>query len=491
MAWPFLLVIDDALFYLVIGRNVVAGNGLTFSQVMPTNGFQPLWQIAVTGIIWLTDVAGVTSPSAQLRVVVALSWVLLAIGMLIVDRLLSELGVQPTGRFVALLGILAFLGGPGFTLATEASLVLVTASAALVAARRLVAAEAGLPVATTIATGVLLGLLVLSRLDTVFLALTVVVAIVMPGRHRPLPTRLGEAAITGVVAGAIVMPYLAWNVATYDRIMPIAGAIKVDPSQLTLLPEAVGVTGFALLGVTSTAAWMAFHGRPRSPARSWWLVTFIGASLASLFYYCFASLAWTGGGWYQVPLLLAAALASAPAIDRFLASPRRYVRPVLASALATFVALIALVETRFYLTGLYRVETEAVVRFGDDLRDVVGPNEVVAVNDFPGVLALTGNRPTIAFDGLTGDFAYQENLRDLGPSCTFARLGVQYIVARADGVPEPGPGDRTRSTVAMGPRLYEEGWSRLELDTDELVLAAPGAGLQLFRYQPGCQDEHP
>lgn len=43
VANPFAFVPDDSLFYLVIARNIAAGDGITFSVVMGTNGFQPLW----------------------------------------------------------------------------------------------------------------------------------------------------------------------------------------------------------------------------------------------------------------------------------------------------------------------------------------------------------------------------------------------------------------------------------------------------------------
>ena len=47
LANPFAFVPDDSLFYLVIARNIAAGDGITFSVVMGTNGFQPLWDDAM------------------------------------------------------------------------------------------------------------------------------------------------------------------------------------------------------------------------------------------------------------------------------------------------------------------------------------------------------------------------------------------------------------------------------------------------------------
>lgn len=191
-----------------------------------------------------------------------------------------------------------------------------------------------------------------------------------------------------------------------------------------------------------------------------------------------------------MPQLLAAALAVAPAVDRLLESPNRLVRPLLVGAQVAFVALIAFAEVQFYLIGSYRLETEAVVRFGGRIRDEVGPGGVVAVADFPGVLALTSDRRMIAIDGLTGDFAFQEQLRDVGPSCTFAERGVRYIVARDGRGLEPGSGTRATLTIAMGSSLYPQGRDPVTLDAQDLLLFEPANGLRLFRYAPRCNDGH-
>lgn len=490
MAWPFLFVIDDALFYLVIGRNAVAGRGLTFSQVMPTNGFQPLWQTLVTVIIWLCELLGLNSATGQLRVVMLIGWLLLAAGMVVADRLLRELGAQPSGRFVALVGILAFLGGPGFTLATEANLVLVVAGATMLSAHRLVASP-GRRVLSSAVTGLLVGLLMLARLDTVFLAGVVVVGVGLIGQHRPMGTRLAQTAVTGGVAALIVAPYLAWNIATFDHLMPIAGAIKVDTSQFGFSARAVGTWAWVLLTVAVGAAVVAFHGRTRGPAWSWWLVSFLGAGLASAFYYCYSAIAWTGAGWYDVPQLFAAALAAAPAADRVLSSPSRFVRPVLIGGLAVFILLAAWVDVAFYLTGDYRNRTESVVRFGDRLREVVGVHEVIAVVDFPGVLGLTSERPIVAFDGLTGDFAYQEHLRDRGPSCTFAGLGVRYVIARDDRGLERRDAIPPAWVLAAGSSIHDAGWDQLVFNSEDQLLADQVSRLRLFRYEPACAEAAP
>lgn len=38
---------DDAHFYFVVARNIVAGNGITFDGIGLSSGFHPLWMLAI------------------------------------------------------------------------------------------------------------------------------------------------------------------------------------------------------------------------------------------------------------------------------------------------------------------------------------------------------------------------------------------------------------------------------------------------------------
>lgn len=44
---------DDAFIYFVIARNIASGLGATFDGVTQTNGFHPLWALALAPIFYL------------------------------------------------------------------------------------------------------------------------------------------------------------------------------------------------------------------------------------------------------------------------------------------------------------------------------------------------------------------------------------------------------------------------------------------------------
>jgi hypothetical protein len=46
---------DDAMYYFTIARNLASGHGISFDGVNLTNGFHPLWLLAITPLFWVTS----------------------------------------------------------------------------------------------------------------------------------------------------------------------------------------------------------------------------------------------------------------------------------------------------------------------------------------------------------------------------------------------------------------------------------------------------
>lgn len=261
LANPFAFVPDDSLFYLVIARNIAAGDGITFSVVMGTNGFQPLWQAVVALLITVIEALGVRSDAAQLTAVVLLCWALLAAGLVLLERLLRHLRTGPAARFAALGAVLVLLGGPYGTLATEANLVLVALVVVLLAARRALAAGTD---RSAVLLGLAIGLLMLARLDTVFVAATTLMTVlVVMVRAQGAGRAVRSVLVAGATAAVAMVPYLAWNQVRFGHLNPISGAEKLDLSRIWLTPEAVGTAGWLLVAAAlafgAVAAVLAPH----------------------------------------------------------------------------------------------------------------------------------------------------------------------------------------------------------------------------------------
>ncbi|MFN7144622.1 MAG: hypothetical protein ACK4YP_12660, partial [Myxococcota bacterium] len=82
---------DDALFYLVIARNLGAGRGFTFDGVDPTTGFHPLWLAIVA-------MGPTSSPEAGLRWLLGVYGAVVVATVLVLDAVLRRAGV---GRIAA------------------------------------------------------------------------------------------------------------------------------------------------------------------------------------------------------------------------------------------------------------------------------------------------------------------------------------------------------------------------------------------------------
>ena len=60
------LVSDDAYYYLNVARNIVRGAGSTFDGMNPTNGYHPLWMLCLLPVYWLFGNSGDTALRATL-----------------------------------------------------------------------------------------------------------------------------------------------------------------------------------------------------------------------------------------------------------------------------------------------------------------------------------------------------------------------------------------------------------------------------------------
>lgn len=484
---PFAFVPDDALFYLVIGRNIVAGDGITFSHVMGTNGFQPLWQGVVTVLVAVTQPLGLRSDAAQVAVMVLASWAFLAGGLVLLERLLRHLRIVPVARFTALAAVLVLLGGPYGTLATEACLVLLALVVVLLAARRVLVATEPQVGRWAALLGLALAAQLLARLDTVFVAATtlVVVAVVLARRHG-----LRRAAVAVLVSGAVttvaLAPYLAWNLVRFGHLNPISGAVKLDFSQVWMVADSVGSTGWLLVAGALVFGAVAAVAAPHRGDLWPWAAIASGALVASGFYWLWSPGKLTNAGWYQAPHILAFALATALLVDRVAVRLPR-LAPLVAVGSTVVLALGLVFVVQYRVQGANADQADAVRQFARDADAVLPDDAVVATVDYPGYVALVTRRPVIALDGLTGDYDFQDDLRDLGGECALAERGTTHLVTDTDARLSPASGGPATARVQeVSSWLYDESAGVLTVDERDRLVRNPDSGLELWSLAVSC-----
>lgn len=212
---------DDTCFYFKIAENMVHGRGLTFDGIHLTNGVQPLWQLFCAGVSWM--VGGV--PETTLRVTLILQVLMLLAGWFMFERMLrktlSELS-RLLGCWLFLLFILI-----SCTNGMESPLFLACLTVlgwAWVQMNVTSEPGAGVPVIF----GMVLGITMLARLDSVFLGGALCVALLFDGirRHEARKTILLRIVWVVLAASVIVLPYLIYNQLVFGAIMPISGSLK-------------------------------------------------------------------------------------------------------------------------------------------------------------------------------------------------------------------------------------------------------------------------
>ena len=203
---------DDAFYYLVIARNLVLHGLLSFDGVHVTNGFHPLWM----GIVILLQL--LLGPDATpTQQVLAVTWVeqtlyvaAVACAGLFALRAARESSPYAAG-FLALALMLASPLSWVFRQGMETTLAMLI----LLVVLQLLVARAWL------AVGVALGLLVLTRLDTVVFVAAPLLLFVWT-QQQGLRSRL-FAALPVV---AVVLADVLANIALLGHAVPISGALR-------------------------------------------------------------------------------------------------------------------------------------------------------------------------------------------------------------------------------------------------------------------------
>ena len=328
---------DDAFIYFVIARHIAAGLGATFDGITPTNGFHPLWALALTPIFG-------AMPQGDLPVHLALTLSAIcdtAAGALAGWVAWRAAAVQGTARerhafrsHAMMITMALYLFNPRAIVESinglETGLAML-ALAACVAAWQ--SARESLTTKRALAFGALAGLTVLARSDLgvvlAVLGLDLFIRPMFVGALRRQVLRNG--VIAGIVAVVVVAPWFIWSQLRLGTIAQSSGVAipslvaytiqNSDPATLwnSLLFPIINVSfrntiiypGVAIIVLVASALLNLRHSNPNSNSNSnyLWLLA-IGALLIILIH---TFVRWYPRGWYFVPLAWGTALAVGPA----------------------------------------------------------------------------------------------------------------------------------------------------------------------------------
>ncbi len=215
-------MIEDSFFVFTIADNIAQGNGISADGENLTNGFQPLYTIAVTPFFALSG----NDKILPLRLVTAFNVLLFAltallVGMISKDFIKRMMEIDEKipfwlGIIIYLTSLLAF----GTHLNGLETGMLMLFLALIV---RLYQVLDFSSVTHTFIFGIVLGFTVLTRIDTVFLVILISFFLLFRIRGLPLMLRLQIFLLISGTAFLVSSPWWLYNYFVFGSIMPSSG----------------------------------------------------------------------------------------------------------------------------------------------------------------------------------------------------------------------------------------------------------------------------
>ena len=495
---------DDAYYYLRVAANIAHGAGSTFGNLVPTNGYHPLWQIALVPVFWT-----VRAPDAAIPAVFAIAsvaWIAcVALYRRIGQRCDAEAAFLVGGVYLCWLCTFALPGGAGLvflgmetTLALPIMLWLVALSLC-----HAIFTDAPQPTRTLLIVGAVLTLMCLARLDAVFIAGAYIGAFVLVQQKRGWQASVHDGIVMGAPLALTLVAYMAANQILFGAAMPVSGTAKAlgapfanfnpliaslwGASTLQARTIPLGLVFVAAAATVLALAWRK-TGDARADAMRQQLAIVAGVTLAGvllhLVYLCVGS-SWPIWAWYGYGRALLGAIIVPLALVVL------WRRPIPASlATAAIVGVLVLgsaatIAKRLALGGnqsSYWVHADADAA---KLNALLPRNAVVAMGDLAGSLGYRLQRPMVQTEGLVEGPEYLHRLRELGGwQIYFAERGVTDIAA-ADYQLLPCDDGAADCHTVVEPKVGAGPKVRIRvLDSDTVFY---DRDLTVWRYRPAIQ----
>lgn len=474
---------DDSFYYLTIARRIAAGQGSTFDGIHPTNGYHPLWCAVLVPLMSV-----VRDPEAAVRAVALVCvWLRFASSVLLLRLVVRAFSDRIVG---ALAAIAFFVVANGFsTNGMEEALQML----ALMVLLTVVAREGPVSRREHVWRGVLVAIVILSRLDMIFVAAAYFAHAFLTQLDRDRRVSFSALAAEAIPCALVIAAYLAWNAAHFDTVMPISGMLKNSTLPHLSLPptywrEASAGRRLLMLHAIATAMFLLFADRVQATRRlTGWndtraVAAFRVWALGIMGFVGYEMLFGKWGNWfswYYQPLAFLGAigiaqwLQSGACLLRAEAAGRRIADPALAIAVVTLTVIMgASLVQRHYVAGndfqvaSYHAGTWVAANTPEDT--------ILAMKD-SGSFGFFSGRRVISLDGVTNNRAYQRALVERGISGYLKDEGVslvaQHSLRRSSESERAGNYD----TLALEYRsnLYERSGGALHLTRASEVFRLP------------------
>ena len=424
------IIPDDSSYYLKIAENFSNGLWMTFDGINKTNGFQPLWQFILIPVFFVTD----TTPENTLRIVLILQIILVSLALLIFCKTLSKIfdkRILPV--FVIIFLFYVFINAVN---GMETALLIFMFSMLFyyglkfkIFAIRNSKFE--------IIWGLILGILILARLDMVFLALSFGLFIVFSN----VKNKFSKVSFIYIGVAIILLPYLLFNFIEFGNIIPISGYLKSTFPEINFFDKLKEViryreTYFFLCGLLYLI-WFILKYKKLSESKNFYFYLFLSSFAFGnllLFLYLIFFLNWVIFYWYFITYSLFFAIFICIPVSHFLSLNN--------SGNLKIIFRISVLIFIFYRSfklfnalsleykspeSNWNVESYIASQWA---KQNTNPEDILAMKD-TGHFAFFSERKVINLDGLVNSFEYQEILNNKILNKYLQNNNVIYIVQHA------------------------------------------------------------
>ncbi len=441
---------DDGYYYFVIARHVAQGLGPTVDGVTLTNGFHPLWALLIVPIFaaWPAppDLPIHLSLSLAALLDTATAWLGYRTVRMVTG---SRKAALVSGLFYALNPMTIMESGNGLETALSTCLMALCFLWWVRIGRR-----KGNPRMAHAVLGLLAGLMVLARTDSIFLF--GLMLLVMGGHVK----REGVASLltTALVFAVTLLPWLAWNQLTFGTVIQSSGvalpyvshyfvrqALAQGAPLTTVLNHFVWPVinlSFHLLWQYSGLGWTAlivlwgtlrfFRPRLAKAHRPDILAVWRPFALAVLaaalvlgfhtFYRLYPR------SWYYVPMTWAVSLLVGPTLARVSAALRpitRWGRATEGLVVGGLLLVFALQGMKTWRAGFYPWQID-MYRAAQWVAENTAPSDVIGAFN-AGLQAYHSGRTVVSLDGVTNPDAFRA-IREKRLLAYARQRGIRYIV---------------------------------------------------------------
>jgi len=458
------MVFDDAAYFLKVAANIASGHGQTFDGYVFTTGLQPLWLWVLSILSWVHTF----SPEVTLRVVLLLQMFFLISASLLVYSVQSKILSKEEGY----IGLLLFfiLVVPNALNGMESAL-LILVLCAFFSLGFIFSREHDLSYRNSAILGCVIGLIILSRIDTIILAVTMlllplILAIFKIGEIKKC---IVKTLIMIFCIFVVISPYFIFNYFLTGYPLPISYLLKSTFPIVSFSKEPPydGLNLLALFYVFGSLTYLAYfisivdkRSVMTLPQKYYLIFTTSMASYVVLHYlHTILFMKWAIFQWHFISYTIFGVLSATQFFAYIIHKlpDIRYSLILVLSLQALFtyppyspVGKLDNWQTRSYEASQWAKSHTLI-------------NDTFAMSD-AGIFSFFSGRRVINLDGVVNDIDYQDILRNKSLNNYLISHGVHYLAQHAvHGRDEIAYGNYTKFPLSLISHRYGV-WS------DDLIL---------------------